>query len=69
MKMEKTAWEVYVVATVVATMKSKQANGDTVSPTNVTPGQYPPAACQMCGGWTSFGGMSQYANCKCFGVG
>jgi hypothetical protein len=38
MKMEKTAGEKWVVATVKATMKEKKANGDTVSPTNVTPG-------------------------------
>ena len=36
--MNKTAWEAYVVAVVTATMKEKQANGDPVSPTNVTPG-------------------------------
>jgi hypothetical protein len=35
---KKTAWEAYVVAVVKATMKEKQANGDPVSPTNVTPG-------------------------------
>jgi hypothetical protein len=35
---KKTEWEAWVVATVKATMKTKQANGDTISPTNVTPG-------------------------------
>ena len=25
----------------------------------------PEAACQVCGGWTSYGGMSQHSSCVC----